>query len=121
MISTFLMRTRVVAVFLLVVGCCANGNPAPAPPPDSVPGKVGSSLPDILGSVLPEIKAKTSVPVLLPAELPTLLGDAKHAKVEKVLPDEYAIALLRVRHGRCWLRGVVRSQEQLPLLAAGTT
>lgn len=51
------------------------------------------SLPEIFISVLAEVKAKTTVPVLLPTELPSPFGDAKHATVMKAAPDEYGVSL----------------------------
>ena len=44
-------------------------------------------------SALAEIKAKTSVPVLLPTELPSPFGDAKHAIVDSATAEEYAVSL----------------------------
>jgi hypothetical protein len=87
-------KTRVVAIFLVVISCCATSNPAPALQRDADGrANAASSLPDVFGSVLAEVKAKTSIPVLLPTELPRPLGNAKHAMVEKATPDEYAVAL----------------------------
>lgn len=80
------MKTRIIAIFLMVVGGCASSRPAPAPP-------VGKSLPDIFVSVLADVKAGTSIPILLPTELPRPFCEAKHAVVEKVSADEYAVAL----------------------------
>jgi hypothetical protein len=51
------------------------------------------SLPHIFASALAEVKAKTSVPVLLPSELPSPFSHAKHAMVDKATADEYAITL----------------------------
>jgi hypothetical protein len=89
---TYLVKTRVIAVFLIAFGSCAISNPAPALPKDAGRASVGSYLPAIFVSILPEIKAKTSMAVLLPTELPRPFGDAKHVKLE-VAPDEYAVAL----------------------------
>ena len=90
MTRTQRLKTRVIAIFLAVVGCTSSKS-APALPADAA--NVGTTLPNIFVSVLPEIKAKTSIPVLLPSKLPRPFGDAKHARVEKVAPNEYAIAL----------------------------
>lgn len=51
------------------------------------------SLAETFGAVLPEIKAKSRVPVLLPSELPMPMGNAKHAVIEKLTENEYAISL----------------------------
>ena len=40
-----------------------------------------------------EVKAKTTVPVLLPTELPSPFSDAKHAIVDKATADEYEVGL----------------------------
>lgn len=80
------MKTRIVAVFLMVVGCYASGKP-------QTTSLAGKSLPDVLASVLAEVKTKTSTPVLLPSELPTPVSDAKHAIVEKATTSEYAVSL----------------------------
>jgi hypothetical protein len=80
------METRIIAIFLMVVGGCASGKPAPALP-------VGRSLPDVFVSVLADVKAGTTIPVLLPTELPRPFSDAKQAIVEKVSADKYAVAL----------------------------
>jgi hypothetical protein len=85
---------KVISAFLIVGICCWGGNSAQAQSGKSAgrPG-VGSPLPDVFVSVLAEVKAKTSIPVLLPTELPQAVGDPEHATVEKVAPDEYAVAL----------------------------
>ena len=57
-----------------------------------VRGNAAGSLPDVFLSALAEVKAKTTVPVLLPTELPSPFSDAKHA-VDKATADEYAITL----------------------------
>src|SRR5271169_3163 len=80
------MKTRICAILLMVVGGCASSQPAPAPP-------AGRSLPDIFASVLAGVKEGTSIPVLLPTELPKPFSDAKHAVVGKVSADGYAVAL----------------------------
>lgn len=54
---------------------------------------VAGSLPDVFRSALAEIKAKTNVPVLLPAKLPRPFRDAKHASVDKATEDEYVVSL----------------------------
>jgi hypothetical protein len=88
------MKTAGIAVFLIVVGFCASGNSATALSGDAARrANAGVSLPEIFVSALAEVKAKTSIPVLLPTELPRPFGDAKHATVEKATPDEYAVAL----------------------------
>jgi hypothetical protein len=53
----------------------------------------GSSLPDVFLSVLAEVKAKTTVNVLLPTELPSPFRDAKYANVDKATADEYVVSL----------------------------
>ena len=80
------MKTKIISIFVMVVGACASGKPAPALP-DTRP------LPAIFVSVLADVKAGTSIPVLLPSELPRPFSDAKHAVVEKVSADHYAVAL----------------------------
>ena len=80
------MKTEIIAVSLMVFGGWASSKPAPAPPVDR-------SLPQTVASVLAQIKAGTSVPVLLPTELPRPFSDAKNAVVEKIAADEYALAL----------------------------
>jgi len=55
--------------------------------------KPGGPLPRVFVSVLPEIKAKSRVAVLLPTELPRPFEDAKHAVVQKVAANAYAISL----------------------------
>jgi hypothetical protein len=57
----------------------------------AVRANVSGSLPEVFLSVLTEIKAKTTVPLLLPAELPRPFNDAKYAIVDKAAADEYAI------------------------------
>jgi hypothetical protein len=87
-------KTRVVAIFLVAIGCYATGNPASALQRDN-DGRAHAarSLPRVFGSVLAEVKAKTSIPVLLPTELPRPVDNAKHAVVEKTTTDEYGVAL----------------------------
>jgi hypothetical protein len=80
------MKTRIIVIFLMVVGGCLSSKPASALPDVR-------SLPGIFASVLTDIKAGTSIPVFLPTELPRPFSDAKRAKVEKVSADEYAVAL----------------------------
>jgi hypothetical protein len=80
------MKTGIITVFLMVFGGWASSKPAPPPPVDG-------SLPKNVASVLAEIKAGTSIPVLLPTELPKPFSDAKNAVVEKIAADEYALAL----------------------------
>jgi hypothetical protein len=79
-LRTLLMKTRIVAIFLLVVGGYANCKAAP-------------ELPGIFVSVLAEVKAGTSIPVLLPTELPRPFRDAKHAIVGKISANKYRITL----------------------------
>lgn len=50
-------------------------------------------LPKVFASVLTGLKAKTRVPVLLPAELPKPFRDAKNAVADDVTPNEYAVVL----------------------------
>jgi hypothetical protein len=85
---------KVIGIFLIVVICCSGSNSAQARSEEST-GRVGvgSSLPDVLLSVLAEVKSKTSIPVLLPTQLPKPIDEAKHATVDKVTRDEYAVAL----------------------------
>ena len=59
----------------------------------SVRAKVVESLPDVFRSVLAGVKAKTSLPVLLPSELPRPFNDAKHASVGVTTASEYAVSL----------------------------
>src|SRR6516162_8060527 len=59
----------------------------------SVQPSADGSLPDVFRSALTEVKAKTSVSVLLPSELPEPIRDAKHAVVDKATQDEYTIGL----------------------------
>ena len=54
---------------------------------------VAGSLPDIFVPVLAGVKAKTTVPILLPTELPKPFSDAEHAIVDKATADEYAVNL----------------------------
>jgi len=55
--------------------------------------RIDRPVPNIFLSALAEVKAKTSIPLLLPTELPRPFRDAKDATVEKIAPDEYAVAL----------------------------
>lgn len=55
--------------------------------------KPDNFLSETFASVVPEIKAKSRVPVLLPSELPTPMGNAKCAVIEKSTESEYAISL----------------------------
>ena len=55
--------------------------------------KPGGPLPRVFVSVLPELKAKSRVAVLLPTELPRPFEEAKHAVVQKVAANAYAISL----------------------------
>lgn len=88
------MKTGIIAISLIVVGYCTSSKPALALPWDAA-GQVddGKSLPDIFVSVLADVRAATSIPVLLPTELPRRFSDAKHARVQKVRAGEYAVAL----------------------------
>jgi hypothetical protein len=95
-IRLFPRETRIIAAFLVVIGCCASSRAALAP--------AGTSLAGIFVSALAEVKAGTRVPVLLPTELPRPLSDAKHVVLEKITANEYAVAFyLRVGRGSCWL------------------
>jgi hypothetical protein len=94
------MRTKlsVLAVFLaaLAVSCCLaqEGKPAPVPSTNAAnQAKSDKSLPAVFISVLPEIKTKSHLPVLLPSELPKPIRRAKHALIQKVAANEYAISL----------------------------
>jgi hypothetical protein len=80
------MKTGIIAVSLMVFGGWASSKPAAALPVDR-------SLPRNVASVLAEVKAGTSIPVLLPTELPRPFSDAKNAVLEKIAADEYALAL----------------------------
>jgi hypothetical protein len=51
------------------------------------------SLPNIFVSVLADVKAKTTLAVLLPTDLPTPFSDAKDAIVDKATANEYAVSL----------------------------
>lgn len=84
--ANFRMKTLSFAIFLLTVSCNANGKSKPAI-------ANGGPVPEVFLSALAEAKAKTSLPVLLPTELPSLFSDAKHAVTEKLAADEYAISL----------------------------
>jgi hypothetical protein len=59
----------------------------------AVRANAAGSLPVVFLSALAEVKAKASIPVLLPTELPLPFRDAKHAIVDKAKADEYAIIL----------------------------
>jgi hypothetical protein len=74
------MKSRIIAIFLLVVGGCANCEATP-------------ELPDIFVSVLADVKAGTSIPVLLPTELPRPFRDAKQAIAGKISANKYRITL----------------------------
>lgn len=50
-------------------------------------------LPKVLVPVLAEVKAGTSIPVLLPTDLPRPFSDAERAVAEKVKEDEYTVVL----------------------------
>jgi hypothetical protein len=90
------MNPEILAVFLMIVACCAQsgGRITPAPPSDAAGyTSLGRSLLSIFISILPEVKAKTRVPVLLPGKLPKPLEEARYAVVEKATTDKYAISL----------------------------
>lgn len=59
----------------------------------AVRANVAGALPDVFLSVLADVKAKTTVPVLLPTELPKPFNNAKHATVGKAAADGYAVSL----------------------------
>src|SRR5215471_10298006 len=80
------MRTIITAVFVMAASCNLGSKPYLTLPAEK-------PLPSVFVSVLAEVKAKTSIPVLFPTELPRPFGDAKHATVENATPDEYAVAL----------------------------
>jgi hypothetical protein len=80
------MKTRIIGILVIVIGGCVSSKTAPSFP-------AVRSLPDALVSALAEVKAGTGISVLLPTELPQPFSDAKHAVVEKVSADEYAVAL----------------------------
>jgi hypothetical protein len=85
---------KLITIFLIAVICCVGGDSVLAQSGRSCAREgVGNPLPDIFGSVLVQVKAKTSIPVLLPTELPRALGGAKNATVEKAVPDAYSILL----------------------------
>jgi hypothetical protein len=94
------MRTKhsVLAAFFaaLAVGYCPaqEGKPAPVPSTNAASqARADNSLPVVFISVLPEIKTKSHLPILLPSELPKPIRKAKHALIEKVPENEYAISL----------------------------
>ncbi len=89
----FSKKAKVIVAVCIVV-CCADSNLA-QPLSGEAAGRasVGKPLPDVFVSILAEVKAKVSIPVLLPTKLPRPFDDAKHATVEKVAPDEYAVVL----------------------------
>jgi hypothetical protein len=74
------MKATIIAIFLLIIGCYESGAAA-------------RELPDIFVSVLAEVKAGTTVPVLLPTELPKPFSDAKHAIVGKISANKYEVTL----------------------------
>jgi hypothetical protein len=74
------MKTRIIVVFLLIVG--------------SFPiCMVGTELPDIFVSVVDKVKAGTTLPVLLPTKLPRPFTEAKHVVVGKGSANEYTLTL----------------------------
>ena len=86
-------RVRTLALCLIAVGLgCVFGLGVPSMDAAGQ-AKSGRPLPRVFVSVLPEVKAKSQVAVLLPTELPKPFQEAKHALVEKVAADEYAISL----------------------------
>ena len=93
------MRTQfsVLAVFaVLAVGYCPAQERKPAPVSSrnaASQAESDKSLPEVFHSVLPEIKSKSHVPLLLPNKLPKPIGRAKHAVIQKVAANEYAISL----------------------------
>lgn len=80
------MKTRIIAIFLVAIGCFANGKLATAQGSDS-------PLRDVFVSVLPQVKAETGIPILLPTRLPKPLIDAKQVRVAKATRNEYAVIL----------------------------
>lgn len=89
-----LCSMKVIPAFLIVVICCVGGESARAQTAQSAGrASVDPALPNIFVSVLADVKAKTSVPVLLPTELPRPFRDANDATVEKVAPNEYTVVL----------------------------
>ena len=94
----FATKLSILAVFLaaLPVANSASSQVKPASVPSTnaaSQSKSGKSLPEAFVSVLPEVKAKSHIPVLLPSELPKPIGRAKHAIIQKVAANEYAISL----------------------------
>lgn len=93
------MRTQfsALAVFtVLAVGYCPALGRKPTPVCSrnaASQAESNKSLPEVFHSVLPEIKSKSHVPLLLPSKLPKPIGKAKHALIEKVAANEYAISL----------------------------
>jgi hypothetical protein len=59
----------------------------------AVRGNAAGSLPQVFLSALAEVRTKTSVPVLLPSELPAPFSDAKHAIVDRATTQEYVVSL----------------------------
>jgi hypothetical protein len=91
-----LSNIRTLTLYLIAVGLgCVLGLGRGLVPLRNSAGqaKSGRPLPSVLASVLPEVKAKSGVAVLLPTELPKSFEEAKHALVEKVAANEYAISL----------------------------
>jgi len=92
------MKIKALALSLMAVALCwAAGLGSGLVPVASIDAtdqaKSGGPLPRAFVSVLPELKAKSGVAVLLPTELPRPFEEAKHAVVEKVSANEYAISL----------------------------
>jgi hypothetical protein len=92
------MKIKALALFVMAVslGCPVRlgSRAVPAPSMDAADeAKSDRPLPRIFVSVLPEVKAKSRVAVLLPTELRKPLEEAKHALVEKVAANAYAISL----------------------------
>lgn len=81
-----------IAIFLIVMGCCAGGRPSQDSSRDAL-NHENAVLPDVFVSALAEVKTKTHIPVLLPTELPKPFNEAKSAEAEDANTDEYAISL----------------------------
>jgi hypothetical protein len=83
------MRTRIIAVFLLVISCSLGSESSHALPPEK-------PLPSVFVSVLARVKARTNISVLLPTELPKPFSTAEHAMADEVQADQYGVLLYYV-------------------------